>query len=486
MVSGVIGRFSRFAIKPLLVQIQHHPTIARLTGVTAVLLALVTPGLVSAGCVSATYDGGITFAWTCTGAVTGTITGLSHDDDFNFDDTVTGDLIIEGGGVTDAGEYDGLYFSASTQNLNIDLSNQTGYQTIYAGLQIWFKAFTNISFLGGSGHDTFTGTSVEDLISGGGGNDSLYGGGGNDSIIGGDGNDKAYGGDGNDLIQGRNGDDFLYGGGGNDTLQGNDGDDTLLGEAGDDSLQGGAGSNDWLQDDSGSDLNINLGSGTATGNGTDTVTGIENVDVVGGNDTIIGDGNNNILWGGNGNDTINGGGGDDTLEGGGGDDTLTGGAGGDAFLGGGGTDTRSDTSAADCAGDNISSVETDNCIAATPVPPTPVPATSISGPVGTDICITERSRVAIGDRNMLVIFSDFGDQTPNGMTITQIPLSSLPAPTDEQKAANAWVPLIYKDSEYAPDWSVGLYWHDNHYGVIVYKDSGKTVFDDTGAICGWF
>jgi hypothetical protein len=84
---------------------------------------------------------------------------------------------------------------------------------------------------------------------------------------------------------------------------------------------------------------------------------------------------------------------------------------------------------------------------------------------------------------MLLIFSDF-QATPNGMIITEIPLRVLRNPTDEEKAADAWVPLIAKDSEFAPGWSVGLYWHDNHYGVQIFKDG--TLFDDTDAICGWF
>jgi len=92
---------------------------------------------------------------------------------------------------------------------------------------------------------------------------------------------------------------------------------------------------------------VDLGAGTATGHGSDTLTGIENVEGAGGDDTITGDGGPNLLIGGSGSDTIDGGGGDDTLQGEGSfctgacgtqDDTLIGGDGNDTLQGDNGDD----------------------------------------------------------------------------------------------------------------------------------------------------
>ena len=61
---------------------------------------------------------------------------------------------------------------------------------------------------------------------------------------------------------------------------------------------------------------MSLAAGTATGQGSDTLTGIERVLGSANADDITGDGNANSLDGGAGNDTLLGGAGDDTLEGG--------------------------------------------------------------------------------------------------------------------------------------------------------------------------
>jgi Ca2+-binding RTX toxin-like protein len=87
---------------------------------------------------------------------------------------------------------------------------------------------------------------------------------------------------------------------------------------------------------------------TLTGNGTDSLSNIEGVFLIGGS------GNNNLnasgsslaaiaLDGDAGNDTLKGGSGSDLLDGDNGNDTLTGGAGNDSFTGGAGTDRVSET-----------------------------------------------------------------------------------------------------------------------------------------------
>ena len=74
---------------------------------------------------------------------------------------------------------------------------------------------------------------------------------------------------------------------------------------------------------------VDLSTGTATGDGNDTLIGFENISGSIGGDTLTGDGNANIIDGYTGNDIINAGGGNDTIIGGDGDDDIDGGAGTD-------------------------------------------------------------------------------------------------------------------------------------------------------------
>ncbi len=142
------------------------------------------------------------------------------------------------------------------------------------------------------------------------------------------------GGAGNDTIDAGSGDDRLEGGGGPDSLGGGSGAHTLNGGAGDDVLDGGGGTDDWAQ--FGAAVTVDLNAGTATGEGNDTLSGIENVDGGAGADTITGDVNANVLLGGSGSDTLSGGG--DSIVGGTGDDIINGGAGADNLAGGVGAD----------------------------------------------------------------------------------------------------------------------------------------------------
>lgn len=182
---------------------------------------------------------------------------------------------------------------------------------------------------GGGGGDTHNGDDAQ--------NDSIWGAGGADTIRGG----PAAGTGG--------GDDFLDGGSGNDRIFGGAGDDTLIGAAGNDSLDGGTGTDtadysrnltnlttggnlDPTFSANNSAVNVNLLTGTASGLGNDTLTGIENVIGGGGNDTLIGDGAANVLAGGGGSDSLSGNGGNDTLDGGAGTNTLDGGDGDDLII----------------------------------------------------------------------------------------------------------------------------------------------------------
>jgi len=231
------------------------------------------------------------------------------------------------------------------------------------------------------GNDTVRGLGGRDFICGGGGNDKLYGGGGSDLL---------YGDKGNDLLLSQGGMDDLIGAAGDDTLDGTGSafvwadyylapngvevnlstgqatgegtdklihisglfgsayDDTLTGDAqqnvfaplaGNDTIDGGGGPADavvyWY---SNGPVTVDLSAGTATGEGTDTIAGIEWVDGSDYGDTITGDANPNRIWGNGGNDTIAALDGDDAVFGGDGDDTIDAGAGSDVVDGGSGTD----------------------------------------------------------------------------------------------------------------------------------------------------
>ncbi|MEO5374635.1 MAG: cadherin-like domain-containing protein, partial [Alphaproteobacteria bacterium] len=161
------------------------------------------------------------------------------------------------------------------------------------------------------------------------------------TILGGDGNDVLWGNAGADKIEGGTGNDNLKGGAGNDSLLGGDGNDLLNGESGNDLLNGGGGT-DTATYYSGAAVSVDLAAGTATGQGSDTLVGIENVIGSRGNDTLLGNSGNNVLEGQAGNDVLNGGAGADTILAGEGSDTgilVHGQGGGDTYDGGAGWDT---------------------------------------------------------------------------------------------------------------------------------------------------
>lgn len=130
------------------------------------------------------------------------------------------------------------------------------------------------------------------------------------------------------------GDDTLNGLDGDDSLSAGDGDDQLLGGLGDDTIDGGAG-NDWVSFlNSSNNINANLGTGLATGEGSDTLVGIENIDGSSFNDVLTGNAQPNWLRASSGSDTLDGGAGNDTLDGGLGyeADSLRGGDGDDVLI----------------------------------------------------------------------------------------------------------------------------------------------------------
>ncbi|MFA9372919.1 MAG: hypothetical protein ACERKK_02065, partial [Poseidonibacter sp.] len=123
--------------------------------------------------------------------------------------------------------------------------------------------------------------------------------------------DTMTGNDDNNVFEGRDGSDTLIGNAGDDTLLGGEGDDTLVGGIGNDIIDGGndGANGDWVDyKDSTSAININLRADAdhATGEGTDQIRYIENIDVSNNeNGNIVqGDANDNTFIAGTGDDTL--------------------------------------------------------------------------------------------------------------------------------------------------------------------------------------
>jgi Ca2+-binding RTX toxin-like protein len=164
---------------------------------------------------------------------------------------------------------------------------------------------------GTPGDDNLVGTSGADSINGFAGNDSILGLQGDDTIDAGDDHDLVRGAEGNDILLGGNGDDYLDGG------------------PGDDLLDGGAGFDRAAYHSSPTGVHVDLGTqGVAqdTGEGFDTLIGIEHLSGTVFDDVLTGNGDDNWIWGEGGNDVISAGGGNDLVEVGAGNATLHGGA----------------------------------------------------------------------------------------------------------------------------------------------------------------
>jgi Ca2+-binding RTX toxin-like protein len=147
-----------------------------------------------------------------------------------------------------------------------------------------------------------------------------------------------------DTLIGSNDDDGLVGRAGNDTLIGHGGNDTLSGQQGNDTYLGGPGFDiAEYYDQAAADgleigpMNVNLRTGIATGDGTDTLHSIEGATGSNKADTMIGnDKANAFFWLFGGNDNVKGGAGNDYVAPGAGANILSGGPGRDlvSFLGG--------------------------------------------------------------------------------------------------------------------------------------------------------
>ncbi|MGH2693231.1 MAG: calcium-binding protein [Actinomycetota bacterium] len=137
-------------------------------------------------------------------------------------------------------------------------------------------------------------------------------------------------GEGNDTLTNIDG---VFGSRHADSITGDAADNALLPWRGNDDVDGGTGFDTVFYDSSQSGITASLASGTATGEGNDTLTNVENLSGSQSADTLTGDSGPNILVGLGGNDTLDGGAGNDALFGGGGSDTLNGGDGEDSCAG---------------------------------------------------------------------------------------------------------------------------------------------------------
>jgi Ca2+-binding RTX toxin-like protein len=159
---------------------------------------------------------------------------------------------------------------------------------------------------------------------------------GKDSFIGAD---NLFGSAFGDTLTGNAVDNVLVGQAGADTLRGGDGFDWIAGQKGDDDIHGGAFFDiaDYFDENFHAGLStegpisVDLAAGTATGQGSDTLSGIEGATGSDGTDTMIGDANDNAFF------FLAGG--DDTVDLGDGDDFVDAGIGADDLSGGPGTDS---------------------------------------------------------------------------------------------------------------------------------------------------
>ena len=130
----------------------------------------------------------------------------------------------------------------------------------------------------------------------------------------------------------------ILGKSGSNLMVGGDVTDTFYGYSGNDTLNGGSGSDTAQFSTRSNRINLNTSNWQNTGDGTDRLISIENVNAGSGNDSITGNNSNNVLNGQAGNDRLYGAAGNDQLTGGTGKDRLYGGSGKDRLSGGGSND----------------------------------------------------------------------------------------------------------------------------------------------------
>ncbi|MEA2517489.1 MAG: hypothetical protein QOG16_1327, partial [Actinomycetota bacterium] len=183
--------------------------------------------------------------------------------------------------------------------------------------------------------DVIIGDDGVNIVTGFGGDDQIWGRGSNDFLDGGEGNDLIYGGEGTvdavdyffsaagatvDLAAGTaqvsgetdqvEGVELVFGTPFGDVLRGDAAHNYFEGGLGDDTIDG-RGNFDLASFQNGPAVNVDLTAGVASGQGSDSLAGIENVLGSEETDTITGDTKTNLLMGASGADVLSAGGGDD-------------------------------------------------------------------------------------------------------------------------------------------------------------------------------
>ena len=172
------------------------------------------------------------------------------------------------------------------------------------------------------------------------GDDQLAGTSNADVIVGGGGDDVIGGSDGDDFVCGGAGDDAVFGEAGRDAVAGDGGSDQVSGGVDDDDIDGGKGLDYVNYYVSPTPVEVNLATGRASGDGNDTLEGIENIFGSLFDDNLVGNSGYNAIQALDGDDRVAAGGSTDLIydgvapesQGTDGDDNLDGGPGLDGVL----------------------------------------------------------------------------------------------------------------------------------------------------------
>ncbi|MGZ9108267.1 MAG: beta strand repeat-containing protein [Micavibrio sp.] len=214
---------------------------------------------------------------------------------------------LSGGAGTDR-----LTYANAAAAVTVNLATLTAQNTVGAGSDTiaGFEDLTGSAF-----NDTLTGDALDNTIEGLAGNDTMNGAGGTNTLT------YANATAGITISLALAGAQ-VTGGAGTDTisnfsnLTGSAFNDVLAGSSGNNILVGGLGTDRLTYTSAAAGVTVNLATLTAqntVGDGTDTISGFEDLTGSAFNDTLTGDGGNNVIEGLAGNDTLAGGGGTDTV-----------------------------------------------------------------------------------------------------------------------------------------------------------------------------
>lgn len=215
------------------------------------------------------------------------------------------------GNFTGGAGFDTLDYSSFTNSGNGLEFNLTNGRVDRGQFEPGDDVFTGIEgFIGTSENDTFVGSTIDATFEGGDGDDNFTGGSGIETIS----YINALNSVSVDLHSGS------ATGQGSDTLSnienvtGSAYADTFVSNTSNNTLNGGLGSDTVSYVNAAAAVTVNLSTGTASGHGTDTLISIENIVGSAYNDVLTGDASNNLFMAGAGSNTLNGGDGSDTAD----------------------------------------------------------------------------------------------------------------------------------------------------------------------------